>query len=70
MVLVFLVYVVYSPKSGMSEYVVWDVVIFVNVAFGRVSWLEIQVGATGLREGRVRCKRKVQRNCLFGVSLV
>ena len=70
MVLVLLVYVVYSPKSGMSEYVVWDVVIFVNVAFGRVSWLEMQVGATGLREGRVRFKRKGQRNCLFGVSLV
>jgi len=36
---VLLVYVVYSPKSGMSECVVGDVVIFVNVAFGRVSWL-------------------------------
>ena len=69
MVGVLLVYVVYSPKSGMSECVVWDVVIFVNVAFGRVSWLEIQVGATGLREGRGRGKRKDQRNCLFGVSL-
>lgn len=45
-----LVYVVYSPKSGMSECVVCGVVIFVNVAFGRGSWLEIQVGATGLRE--------------------
>ncbi len=37
----------------------WDVVIFVNVAFGRVSWLEIQVGATGLREGRVGVKERI-----------
>jgi hypothetical protein len=59
MVGVLLVYVVYSPKSGMSECVVWDVVIFVNVAFGRVSWLEIQVGATGLREGRVGVKERI-----------